>query len=690
MPKKLVIVTYYNNVALLYSQQLRYLFGHHVDIETYSVNSSNLKEIEADVVLASTHSIYGLIKKYVRNYSQILIANITLTKDGLAKVQGLPEGTMAMLVNSNAEMAIDTISMIYQAGVTHVELFPVYPGMDDIPRLKLAITPGETELVPDGVDTIIDIGHRVLDLSTIVDIAVKLELDDILQEDNIRNFFKNNTTNKFGLTGLLNRTDRLENHLGLLLNVMDQGIIAVNNKGLIYIYNNAAQQLTKVKKEDALGGNAGVIFPNISFGEVLKTAKPVEGKIVEINAHDTAVTIYPIVNAGIVYSAVAMLRKFSDTERQQHKLRAQVLKKGHVAKYTFEHIIGQSNEIMSTKDIARNMARSDSNVLIYGESGSGKELFAQAIHNYSRRKGYPFIAVNCAAIPNSLLESELFGYEEGAFTGAKKGGKPGFFELAHMGTLFLDEIGEMALNLQARLLRVLQEREVIRVGGDSVIHIDVRIIAASNRHLQELVKQGNFRRDLYYRLNVLPLNIPSLRERKTDIMLLLEYFKKQFNTNFELSPEAYKMIGTNPWEGNVRELRNCVEYLSQTGSKIIELKDLPFYFPEPQVEYFELNEEEKVRFNSFARAASNNLANYLFILKELENHYVKRLHAGRRRLEAIAIQAGVYLTEAEIRGMLTVMENYQFIEVSKGRAGTKITPLGMQALKYLSTRKSAY
>ena len=661
-----------------------------MEIETYSINSSKLKEIEADVVLASTHSIYGLIKKYVKNYSRILIANITITKDGLAKIQGLPAGTTAMLVNSNAEMAIDTISMIYQAGVSHVELLPVYPGMDDVPILDIAITPGEIELVPKGVDTIIDIGHRVLDLNTIVDIAAKLELDHMLQEENIQTFFKNNITNKFGLTGLLNRSDRLENHLGLLLNNMDQGIIGVNNQGYIYIYNKTAQQLTKVRQEDALDNSAEIIFPNINFGEVLKTGKPVEGKIVEINAHDIAVTVYPIVNKGVVYSVVAMLRKFSDTEKKQHKLRAQVFKKGWgVAKYTFAHIIGESDAIMITKDIARNMAMSDSNVLIYGESGSGKELFAQAIHDYSRRREHPFIAVNCAAIPDSLLESELFGYEEGAFTGAKKGGKPGFFELAHMGTLLLDEIGEMALNLQARLLRILQEREVIRVGGDSVIHINVRIIAVSNRNLQELVKQGKFRKDLYYRLNVLPLKIPSLRERKTDIMLLLECFKKQFNTNFELSPEVYKVINDNSWEGNVRELRNCVEYLAQTGSKIIVLKDLPFYFQEPQNEYFELNEEEKIRFDSFSRAISGNRTNYLFILKELEDHYAKRVHAGRRRLEAMAIREGLYLSEAEIRGMLTIMESFQLVEVSKGRAGTKITPLGIQALRYLRKEKFA-
>lgn len=682
MAKKLAIVTYSAEGALLYSQQLKHLFGDHLDIATYSFDNNSIKEIKEDIVLASTYSIYTVIKKYVKNYSQILIANITLTKEGLEKVRAIPKGTTAMLVNSNAEMTIETISLIYQSGITHLELVPVYPGMEEIPKLNIAITPDEINIVPDWVTNIIDIGHRVLDISTIVDIAVKVELDDLLQDTNIRNFFKNNITNNFGIKNLLNKTDRLKSRLELLLSVMDQGIIGVNQTGCINMYNNVAEKITGLKKEDVLGKNSRKVFQNLNFGRVLNTSKPVEGKIIKINNHDIAVNIYPIIDVDITQSAIAMIKKFSDTEKQQHKLRAQVIKKGHSAKYTFDHIIGESKAITGTKDIARNMAKSDSTVLIYGESGTGKELFAQAIHNCSKRKKYPFIAVNCAAIPDSLLESELFGYEEGAFTGAKKGGKQGYFELAHMGTLFLDEISEMAPNLQARLLRVLQEKEVIRIGGDSVINIDVRIIAATNKKLKKLVKKGKFRNDLYYRLNILPLNIPPLRERRGDIFLLIDYFKKEFNTDFELSLDIRKEIDNNLWEGNIRELRNCVEYLAHTGSKVIKLKDLPFYFQETSNE-IDLDELEKEILNNFMKIANNNISEYLFVLEELKSCYTRKIHIGRRQIANVAANKGIYISESQIRGILKTLEDYLLVDISKGRVGTKITDFGIRSIKYL-------
>ena len=201
-----------------------------------------------------------------------------------------------------------------------------------------------------------------------------------------------------------------------------------------------------------------------------------------------------------------IINNFYEKEKNQHKLRTQLLGKGHKAKHTFDDIITVNDDYIKIKILAEKRAKSDASVLITGESGTGKEMFAQAIHNASRRKRFPFVAVNCAAIPDNLLESELFGYEEGAFTGARRGGKIGLFEIAHNGTVFLDEIGEMNYNLQARLLRVLEEREVMRIGGDSIIPIDIRIITATNTDLWKLVEENKFRRDLFYRLNVLPWN----------------------------------------------------------------------------------------------------------------------------------------------------------------------------------------
>ncbi|HKL13648.1 MAG TPA: sigma 54-interacting transcriptional regulator [Halanaerobiales bacterium] len=241
-----------------------------------------------------------------------------------------------------------------------------------------------------------------------------------------------------------------------------------------------------------IGSKAERLFNNIPFEEVLLTGNPIQERIVKVDKTDIVLSVNPIKNLGDIYGAVAIIKKFSDTEKRQQKLRAQLIHKGHFTKYTFPDISGKSKKLNKCKKIAKRMAKAESTILLTGESGTGKELFAQAIHNDSNRKKSQFVAVNCAALPESLLESKLFGYAEGAFTGAKKEVKPGLFELAHNGTLLLDEIGEIPLELQARLLRILEEREIMRIGGERVINVDVRIITASNRDLYELMQENKF------------------------------------------------------------------------------------------------------------------------------------------------------------------------------------------------------
>ncbi|MGL5329102.1 MAG: sigma-54 interaction domain-containing protein, partial [Peptostreptococcaceae bacterium] len=250
-------------------------------------------------------------------------------------------------------------------------------------------------------------------------------------------------------------------------------------------------------------------------------------------------------------------------------------------KIILDNIIGESENIKHVKKEAFIASKSSSTVLITGESGTGKELFARAIHNHSDRCENPFIAVNCAAIPDNLLESELFGYEEGAFSGAKKGGKLGKFELAHKGTIFLDEIGDMSLHLQAKLLRVLQEKEVDKIGGKSNVYIDVRIIAATNKDLEDMVQKGSFREDLYYRLNVIPIHLPSLKERKDDIPLLIDYTIKEYSNKLgknveRVDREVLKTMMDYKWPGNIRELQNIIEYsINMSNSLVITLDVIP-------------------------------------------------------------------------------------------------------------------
>ena len=250
-------------------------------------------------------------------------------------------------------------------------------------------------------------------------------------------------------------------------------------------------------------------------------------------------------------------------------------------KIYLENIIGNSYAINKAKEEALMASKTNSTVLITGESGTGKELFARAIHNHSCRSGNPFIAINCAAIPDNLLESELFGYEEGAFTGAKKGGSLGKFELADKGSIFLDEIGDMSLHLQAKLLRVLQEKEVDKIGAKHNVSIDVRIIAATNKDLERMVRKGTFREDLYYRLNVIPVVLPTLRQRKNDIHLLIEYMMKEYSNKLDknvqdIDLQALEYLCEYSWPGNIRELQNVVEYsVNRCEGKIITLDNLP-------------------------------------------------------------------------------------------------------------------
>jgi transcriptional regulator with PAS, ATPase and Fis domain len=264
------------------------------------------------------------------------------------------------------------------------------------------------------------------------------------------------------------------------------------------------------------------------------------------------------------------------------------------AYYTFDNITGDSGAIKAVKQKAINVSKSNSSVVIMGESGTGKELFAQAIHNESLRKEGPFVAVNCASIPPELIASELFGYVEGAFTGARKGGSMGKFEYAHHGSLFLDEIGELPLYAQAILLRVLQERIVTRVGSNIAIPIDVRLISATNKNLRKMMKEGTFRSDLYFRIQVIPLYLPPLRERITDLPLHINYYLDYFNDCLgknvkRVSPKALFYLLRYPWPGNLRELRNFIEYsINNAVGNTIELEDLSGDI----LEYFEGDELE--------------------------------------------------------------------------------------------------
>lgn len=360
----------------------------------------------------------------------------------------------------------------------------------------------------------------------------------------------------------------------IITQTANSGIFYINEKWQIEIANREARKLFPAVKT---GKGYRYLRQVASFMEedaekCFETGKQVTDKLYIIEGSgggglSLSADFIPVKIGEAIPGMVISFMNVTRIQQMEGQIRRQMSEKGLTARYTFKDIIHKSTVLEKTIETAERYARVFSNILLVGETGTGKELFAQSIHNASSRAHNGFVAVNCAALPENLLESELFGYVEGAFTGSKKGGKMGLFELAHRGTLFLDEISEVPLAVQVKLLRVLQEREVRRVGGDAVISVDVRIIAATNKNLKKLVSEGKFREDLLYRLDVLRLYIPPLRKRREDIPLLFHYYLQYYSNRFGytlplLSQEAEQVLGQYPFTGNIRELRNIAERLS--------------------------------------------------------------------------------------------------------------------------------
>ncbi|MDT8900151.1 sigma 54-interacting transcriptional regulator [Anaeroselena agilis] len=350
-----------------------------------------------------------------------------------------------------------------------------------------------------------------------------------------------------------------------VLNSIVDGVIVTDADNRVTIYNPAAERIFRIAAERVIGRQVTEVIPNTRMHKVLETGEPELAALQKIYDGTIATKRMPIRLDDKTIGVVSTFEDVTKIQQLEQAIRKQIYDKGFVARHRFDDILTASETMVSLKELAALYATTDSSVLIEGESGTGKELFAQSIHNASRRADGPFVAINCAAIPEHLLESELFGYEGGAFTGARKEGKQGLFELAHNGTIFLDEIGEIPKSLQARLLRVLQEREIRRVGGDKVLPVDIRIISATNKKLEQKVATGEFRGDLYYRLNVFGLKIPPLRDRLEDIVLLGVAFLKRLNVPADygaLGKKLAPVLTAYHWPGNIRELINVMERFS--------------------------------------------------------------------------------------------------------------------------------
>lgn len=511
-----------------YAQQVQELFGERITVCSYSVRDGSIEHMPRryDLYMVTTDAFDSLgdLHEYVPIDGEMMEIHVTLRWDVVRRLQSLPAGKRALFVNLSDKMCREAVTRLNQLGVNQLVFDLYHPGAPepDMGQYDFVITPQETRYVPAGAKEIIDIGQRVCDSSTMIEAALRLGLEELLESERFEQYQREVATNTYSFDRVFARGLRLESQFEMLMEILDEGIVGVNERGEVFACNRKLEEITGIPCGEALHRPAGAVYPFLPFARCLKEKAPQPARVVSAGGVNINVAVAPVLRGDACIGAFATVQRFNDAENRQNELRSQLLHKGYRAKYTFDNVVGQSPALLRCITILKKMSLTPLPVLLIGETGTGKELFAHAVHNASPRAGGAFVAINCAAMPENLLESELFGYEEGAFTGARKGGKPGLFEFAHGGTLFLDEVEGMSTALQCKLLRVLQEREIMRVGGNRIISVDVRIVAATNEDLERRVEEGSFRRDLYYRLNTLPVLIPPLREREGDLLLLID------------------------------------------------------------------------------------------------------------------------------------------------------------------------
>lgn len=652
--KTLSIITQGENTCVALKKQLENLLGDRVKIIGYYIDGNLADNIRADLVLVSGLHTYKTALPKINPSCPIILARRSINYHEVDKLFDLPDGCDVLLVNDLPSSVQDTISLLKALGINHINYHPYVPGMHDYPHLKIAITPGEVNLVPPCVEQIIDIKTRVIDITTLTEVLQKLSIIDeetnLLSASYLRDMVKLIKKSKHSS----NVSNKIKNQLQTIINTVHDGIIAVDSAGYISVFNPIAEELTGLKAEQVVGRKIDSLSDRNLLAGLTSWQRKTE-TFVMINNHYVVVNVATIGEQNNELGKVYTFKDVSEIQRLEEELRRNLAEKLHVARYCLSDLRGSSEKVRHTVELANKMSASNAPILIQGESGTGKEVLAQGIHNASPRRNGPFIAVNFAAMTESLLESELFGYEGGAFTGARKGGAPGLFEQAHKGTIFLDEVGDAPLPFQVKLLRVLQEKQVRRVGGSRIIPIDVRVIAATNRDLKELIREKTFRQDLYYRLNVLPIELPPLRERRQDILVLAKDFYKaftgkQYNAAFA---EIYfrditSILIKYDWPGNIRELQNVVEYLVSISP------DQP-----PNVSLL----PEELRIANRQNRQSDHDAKQL-ILNTINACNQKGRPVGRRSLAMF-----LSLPESVVRKFVEQLHMEGLIEINKGRRG---------------------
>lgn len=634
-----------------------------------------------DLVLATNQSVYEMGQKFFRSNIPYMIAKRSINFANIKELLSLPRGSRVYIVNNMREAAEETINTLTDVGILH-RYIPYYGQKNIDPSITIAVTPGEVELVPQSIEKVINIGHRLLDIST---------LFDIYEFFGISTFASNNQLSARYIQSIVSLTDDLNRQIiqtrGLhksledIVDQIEEGLLVYDQSNKIISINMEALKLLNKESNDLIQAHIKKIPSH--FYEAFMEVEMEKENFINIKNVPYYIRKKRIFLETKVFATIIIFEKVDRIKSIETRYRRSTQDNAFIAKHTFSDIKTNSQNMKSLIKKARRMARSNSTIFIEGETGTGKEVMAQAIHQVSDRSEGPFVAVNLAAIPDSLAESELFGYEKGAFTGARMDGSPGLFEKAHRGTIFLDEIGDASPSVQNRLLRVLQEREIQRVGGGHPIPVDIRVIAATNKNLPQLITERKFRQDLYYRLNILPINLIPLRQRRGDILLLSELFIKEFEEKLQLSSLSFSEAAVEvmlhyEWPGNVRELRNTIEYLAHVCKGEVKPEDLPFYAEEPILQDDEQDDAHTLKQLLEEKGFLNDCKQILHIFHKMQGQGI-----GRYRLLKILTKYNEQMSEQMLRYRLEILSQFNLINVSQGRGGSTLNYKGKRFLLYL-------
>lgn len=639
------------------NRQLKQYLPSHASLVSYSFEEGIPEIIRARVLLLTGESFEKRMQDLgaVWEESHIVVAKRTIDPDSISRLLSLKDIKTVLLVNDSAASAEDAIRDLQSLGFLNWNYIPYSPETEkELPAdtdISCVLSVGEPDLVPENAGPVCEIGTRIISVDTIAEVWSILGWSMEVVADYMKKYMERLISMTQRVYESREQVDFINRNLGTIIDSIDDGMLVFDRSNeRISVFNN------QLKKLSGISGNVigKTLMQAVGEPEIRRMLTEEEDESEQLIEWNGRKMMLSRISAD-ANREICIFRSVDTIRTENSRLNSELVKQGFYAKYSFDDIMGISAEIRETKERALKLAQTELNVLIEGESGTGKELFAAAIHSASARRNKPYLAINFSSLNDSLLESELFGYEGGSFTGACRGGRAGVFEMADGGTIFLDEIGDISPKMQAGLLRVLQEKEVRRIGDGRIRSVDVRIIAATNQNLLEKVRNGLFREDLYYRLKIGCLRIPPLRDRAGDVRFLAQKLLAQsYGKGVVLTPSLLQWMERQSWNGNVRELKNLITYMeAMRTDDVLDLKDLPESEKEHTAALFEDNADEEL----------------YALIRELSE---KNSLLGRRILLEESQKRGICSTEYQLRKRLKYLEERGLVLMGKGKVGIQL------------------